>query len=71
MEATLRPHFLFNTLHTIAALVRDDPSAGETMIEGLSDLLRASLNGDSLQEVPLSEELVLVGQYLEIERVRF
>ena len=71
VEATLRPHFLFNTLNTIAALVRDDPRAAEEMIEGLSDLLRASLSGDALQEVPLSDELTLAGQYLEIERVRF
>jgi two-component system LytT family sensor kinase len=71
VEARLRPHFLFNTLNAIAALVRDDPAAAEKMIGQLSDLLRAALKGEAAREVPLEEELTLVEQYLDIERVRF
>lgn len=71
LESRLRPHFLFNTLNTIAALVRDDPGAAETMIGQLSDLLRASLRADPGAEIQLAEELHLVGQYLAIQRVRF
>ena len=67
----LRPHFLFNTLHAIGSLVDEDPRGAQKMITRLSDLLRASLDADELDLVPLSEELSLVGRYLEIEAVRF
>lgn len=71
LENRLRPHFLFNTLNTIAALIRDDPAAAETMLGQLSDLLRASLRADPGAEIQLAEELHLVEQYLSIQRVRF
>lgn len=71
LEGRLRPHFLFNTLNAIAALLRDDPASAERMIGQLSDLLRASLKADPLKEVTLAEELQLVEQYLAIERARF
>ena len=71
LESRLRPHFLFNTLNTIAALIRDDPAAAETMLGQLSDLLRASLRADPGAEIQLAEELHLVEQYLAIQRVRF
>lgn len=71
LQGRLRPHFLFNALNTIAALVREDPSSAEKMIGQLSDLLRASLQTDPLLEVRLDDELRLVHQYLNIERVRF
>ena len=71
LEGRLRPHFLFNTLNAIAALVRDDPSAAEKMIGQLSDLLRASLKADPLREVTLHDELALAEQYLAIEQTRF
>jgi two-component system, LytTR family, sensor kinase len=67
----IRPHFLFNTLNTIASMVRADPSKAEAMIGQLSDLLRASLRSDPERKVRLDEELTLVTQYLEIERTRF
>jgi two-component sensor histidine kinase len=72
LEMQLRPHFLFNTLHTVASLVRTGrkPDAVR-MIAGLSDLLRASLRPDAAAEVPLREELAFVQRYLEIERIRF
>jgi two-component system LytT family sensor kinase len=71
LEGRLRPHFLFNTLNSIAALIREDPGAAEAMVGQLSDLLRASLNADPLREVTLADELALVEQYLAIQRARF
>jgi signal transduction histidine kinase len=71
LEGRLHPHFLFNTLNSIAALVRVDPRAAETMVEQLSDLLRASLTAHPQREVPLDDELKLVEQYLAIQRTRF
>jgi two-component system LytT family sensor kinase len=71
VEACLRPHFLFNTLNSIAALVRDDPQQAEKMIGELGDLLRASLTAEPQRQVRLDEELAFTAKYLEIERVRF
>jgi len=70
LEARVDPHFLFNTLNSIAALVRDNPVAAERVVEQLASLMRSSLDrGSSL--VTLDQELALVRSYLEIERVRF
>ncbi len=71
LRMQLHPHFLFNTMHTISTLVRDDPEAAELMIARLSELLRVSLASSGIQEVPLSRELEFVKCYLEIEKVRF
>lgn len=71
VEGQLHPHFLFNTLNSIAALVREDARQAETMLEQLSDLLRATLRTNPMQEVPLDEALRLAEQYLAIEQVRF
>jgi len=71
VEACLRPHFLFNTLNTVAALVREDPPLAEKMIGELGDLLRASLSAEPDREVRLDDELAFTSKYLEIERVRF
>ena len=72
LEMQLRPHFLFNTLHTIASLVRAERSlVAVRMIAGLSDLLRASLRTDGPAEIPLRDELALVERYLAIEQIRF
>jgi two-component system, LytTR family, sensor kinase len=71
IDACLRPHFLFNTLNAIAALVRDDPRLAERMIGQLSDLLRASLSAEPSQEVRLDEELAFAQKYLDLEGVRF
>jgi len=68
----LQPHFLFNTLHSIASLVREgEPEPAVRMIAGLSDLLRYSLDNAGRHLVPLSEELEVVGRYLEIQQTRF
>ncbi len=71
LESRVHPHFLFNTLNSISALVREDPAMAEQMIDRLSALLRFSLDSELAGLVPLREELRIVQDYLEIERVRF
>lgn len=71
LESRVRPHFLFNTLNSISALVREDPAEAERMIERLAELLRFSLDSELAGLVSLSEELRIVEEYLQIERVRF
>ncbi len=71
LKAQLQPHFLFNTLHTISALMREDVEAADRMISRLSDLLRLALRADGRHTVPLREELDFVEKYLEVERIRF
>jgi LytS/YehU family sensor histidine kinase len=71
LSMQLQPHFLFNTLNTIAELVHDDPDAADRMITGLSDLLRRTLELGPTQEIPLAAELALLDQYLDIQRARF
>jgi signal transduction histidine kinase len=70
LESRVNPHFLFNTLNSIATLVHDDPAAAERMTTQLAALLRSSLDSGSAL-VPLADELNLVRAYLDIERVRF
>jgi hypothetical protein len=72
LRLQLQPHFLFNTLHTAAGLVRqgENDAAVETLAR-LSDLLRTTLDGAGRQLVPLAEELRLADLYLGIQRVRF
>lgn len=70
LESRVNPHFLFNTLNSIATLVHDNPSAAERMTTQLASLLRSSLDSGS-PLVPLADELNVVRAYLEIERVRF
>lgn len=69
LKARIRPHFLFNTLNTGAALVHARPEAAERLLLDLADLFRAALTGP--QETLLAEELALAERYLEIERLRF
>ncbi|MGH9718614.1 MAG: sensor histidine kinase [Bryobacteraceae bacterium] len=71
LQMQLQPHFLFNTLHAISALVQEDPEAAERMIARLSELLRLSLDTSSDQILPLSKELDFLRRYLEIEQMRF
>jgi two-component system, LytTR family, sensor kinase len=67
----LNPHFLFNTLNAVSALVAKDPKGVRRMISRLSDLLRYSLLGDQPQEITVEEELKMLGQYLEILEIRY
>lgn len=72
LELQIQPHFLFNTLNSISALVRTARQRDAvTMIAGLSDLLRYSLDHAGEQRVALAAELAITGRYLEIERLRF
>jgi two-component system, LytTR family, sensor kinase len=67
----INPHFLFNTLNAIAALVRDAPARAETMVVQLSDFFRRSLEINPMEDVTLAQEVDLQRLYLEIERTRF
>jgi two-component system LytT family sensor kinase len=67
----LQPHFLFNTLNAISALIHEDPDAADRMLARLGDLLRLTLLGGEQAEVPLRQELELLKRYLAIEEVRF
>jgi LytS/YehU family sensor histidine kinase len=71
LRAQLQPHFLFNSLNAIAALLRRDPRLAESTLMSLSELLRLALSQSERQEVALSEELALVQHYLEIQQTRF
>ncbi len=70
LQAKVNPHFLFNTLNTMLSLVHKSPEKLETMILNLSDIYRKVLQFPELESIPLKEELVLVREYLEIERIR-
>jgi two-component system, LytTR family, sensor histidine kinase AlgZ len=70
LQARIRPHFLFNTLNSAIALVREDPARAEIILQDLSDLFRHALM-DPAQSVTLAEEVDLARRYLEIEQVRF
>lgn len=69
LRARIRPHFLFNTLNTGAALVHSRPEEAERLLLDLADLFRAALGG--AQEIPLAEEIALTRRYTEIEALRF
>jgi two-component system sensor histidine kinase AlgZ len=71
IESRVQPHFLFNTLNSIAALVHDDPAGAERMTGQLAALLRSSLDSTATPLVTLDDELRVVRAYLDIERVRF
>jgi two-component system, LytTR family, sensor kinase len=71
LSMQLQPHFLFNTLNTIAEMVHEDPDKADAMIAGLSDLLRRTLELGSMQEITLDEEIDLVSRYLAIQEARF
>ena len=71
LKMQLQPHFLFNTLNTISAMVQDDPEGAERMIARLSELLRISLDSAGTQETSLKQELDFVQRYLDIELIRF
>jgi hypothetical protein len=71
VRAQLNPHFLFNSLNSINALVGTDPEGARRMCEGLGDFLRRTLALGAQERVTLGDELLLVDRYLAIEQVRF
>ncbi len=71
LKMQLHPHFLFNTLHSISALLNKDAEAARKMITRLGDFLRLTLENSGSQEVTLRQEMEFLGCYLEIERIRF
>jgi two-component system LytT family sensor kinase len=71
LRSQLNPHFLFNTLNAVSALVERDPRGARKMIARLSDLLRYSLEGSTESEVPLHKELDVLGEYVELMQIRF
>jgi signal transduction histidine kinase len=72
LRARLDPHFLFNTLHSVSVLVRDDPPAAERALEWMAELLRYVLDAErrGSDDVALAEELAFVRTYLALERLR-
>jgi signal transduction histidine kinase len=71
LQMQLNPHFLFNTLNTISALVESDPAATRTVVARLSELLRRTLDVAQQPEVRLADELQFIRGYLEIMKHRF
>jgi two-component system LytT family sensor kinase len=71
LQSQLNPHFLFNTLHTISALMHIDVEKADRMIAKLSDLLRYALDNTDDHEIPLRDEINFLKRYLEIEQTRF
>jgi len=69
LQARIRPHFLFNSMNTIASLARSNPSAAEQAVEDLADLFRASLT-DARERIALAEELEIARVYERMERQR-
>ena len=71
LKAQINPHFLFNTLNTIAHLIRTDPQKAEKMVEKLAEIFRYALFGFEKETVPLQEELDFIEDYLDLEKERF
>jgi sensor histidine kinase YesM len=70
LESWIHPHFLFNTLNSISALIAIDPARAEQIVGRLATLLRASLDTSANSLIPLHQEIAMVESYLDIERVR-
>ncbi len=71
LKMQIHPHFLFNTLNSISALLHKDTEAADRMIARLSDFLRMTLKSSSTSVVTLEQELEFLKTYLEIENIRF
>ena len=71
LRAQINPHFLFNSLNSIAQLIRSDPDKAEACVERLADIFRYILRRAEKEFVPLGEELQMATAYLDIERARF
>ncbi|MEA2488708.1 MAG: two-component system, LytTR family, sensor kinase [Acidobacteriota bacterium] len=71
LRMQINPHFLFNTLHAVSAMVERNPSGVRKMIARLSELLRHTIDTHATDEVPLRDELEFLGRYVEIMEIRF
>jgi LytS/YehU family sensor histidine kinase len=71
LKAQLNPHFMFNCLNSIRALVDEDPERSKTAVTRLSNILRKTLQLDKNREIKLSEEMELVNDYLSLEKIRY
>jgi two-component system LytT family sensor kinase len=71
IKAHINPHFIFNALNGIRALVDEDPAEARTAITRLSNILRSSLAAEKAETVPLKDELKIVNDYLALESMRF
>ncbi len=71
LRSQINPHFLFNTLNTISALIHDEPDDAEVAVEKLAFIFRYTLKNSDKASVTLKEEMSLVKTYLEIEQIRF
>ena len=71
LRSRLQPHFLFNALHTVGALVRHDPAEAEGAVEKLGDMLRYTLRDGESDVVPFAEEWEFTRRYLEFEQLRY
>lgn len=70
LQARIRPHFLFNSMNTVAALIRVNPAAAERTVEDLSELFRAALGQHDTGDDTVGDELALLERYLAIEQLR-
>jgi len=71
LQSQLQPHFLFNALNDISALVDDSPEKAQNAIADLSDMLRQTLNLKDTKYISIKEELALLDKYIEIEKIRY
>jgi LytS/YehU family sensor histidine kinase len=71
LEAQLHPHFLFNTLNSIATLMHEDVDAADEMMANLGTLLRRTMDHEGAVEIPLKEEIEILEIYLDIQRTRY
>lgn len=71
LKSQLNPHFMFNALNSIRALIEEDPKSAQTAVTKLSNILRYSLRIDSTETVALQDEMQTVADYLALETIRF
>nr|MBA3317667.1 histidine kinase [Gemmatimonadales bacterium] len=71
LSAQLQPHFLFNTLHAISALIWEDPARADRLLARLSEMLRLTLRSNTRVETTLAEEVALLRRYAEIQEARY
>ena len=71
LKSQLNPHFMFNAMNSIRALIEEDPESAKVAITKLSNILRYSLQMERMERVPLEDEMETVKNYLDLERIRF